>query len=250
MTIDRPADRQVPGLRRLWQQAFGDDDAFLDAFFGTAFAAERCRCVTVDGRVAAALYWLDCTCREQKLAYLYAVATDKVFRGKGLCHGLMADTHSHLASLGYAGAVLVPGSKELFRLYEGMGYRPFGGIREFTAAANAPAVVLRRIDAEEYAALRRQLLPAGGVVQEGPTLAFLQTQADFYAGEGFLLAAAMDGDHVFVPELLGAAPAAESIGAALGAKTGTFRTPAESPFAMYLPFCRAEPPAYFGLALD
>lgn len=250
MTIDRPAPSQIPGLRRLWQQAFGDDDAFLDAFFITAFSAERCRCVTVDGQVAAALYWLDCTCRGQKFAYLYAVATDKAFRGKGLCHGLMADTHTHLKALGYAGAILVPGSRELFRLYEGMGYRPFGGIREFTAAAKAPAADLRQVDAEEYAALRRQLLPVGGVVQEGPTLAFLQTQAEFYAGEGFLLAAAMDGTHVFVPELLGDAAAAETIVAALGAKTGTFRTPGERPFAMYLSLTQTEPPAYFGFALD
>ncbi len=250
MTIDRPAPGQIPGLRRLWQQAFGDDDAFLDAFFTTAFSDERCRCVTAEGKVVAVLYWLDCSCRGEKLAYLYAVATDTAYRGQGICHRLMADTHAHLEKDGYAGAVLVPGEKSLFRFYESMGYRPFGGIREFTATAADTPAVLRRVEAAEYAALRKALLPTGSVVQEGPTLTFLQTQAAFYAGEGFLLAAAMDGDRVFVQELLGTAPAAENIVEALGAKTGIFRTPGESPFAMYLPFAQAEPPAYFGLALD
>ena len=30
MTIDSPSANQIPGLRQLWQQAFGDTDAFLD----------------------------------------------------------------------------------------------------------------------------------------------------------------------------------------------------------------------------
>ena len=60
MTIDRPTQMQIPQLRRLWQAAFGDTDAFLDIFFHRAYDARRSRCVTRDGRVVAALYWFDC----------------------------------------------------------------------------------------------------------------------------------------------------------------------------------------------
>lgn len=249
MTIKYPAQSQIPALRDLWQQAFGDTEYYLDRFFETGFSFDRCRCVETDGKIAAALYWFDCSCREEKLAYLYAVATDTAFRGQGLCHRLMADTHALLKENGYAGAVLVPGSESLFRFYETMGYRTFGGIREFTAAAKEPAISLRRVDAAEYAALRRALLPQGGVVQEGATLAFLQTQAEFYTGGSILLAAVREDNHAFVPELLGDAPA-ENILVALGAKTGTFRTPGDTPFAMYLPLTSTEAPNYFGFALD
>ena len=61
MTIDLPAPDQIPQLRVLWQAAFGDTDAFLDIFFHRAFAPERSRCITQDGRVVAALYWFDCS---------------------------------------------------------------------------------------------------------------------------------------------------------------------------------------------
>ena len=33
MTIDRPLPQQIPDLRRLWKEAFGDTDDFLDISF-------------------------------------------------------------------------------------------------------------------------------------------------------------------------------------------------------------------------
>ena len=77
----RPAQPgDFPGLTKLWQQAFGDTDAFLDSFFGTAFSPERCLCIRLEERVAAALYWFDCQWEDKRLAYLYAVATENGFK--------------------------------------------------------------------------------------------------------------------------------------------------------------------------
>ena len=102
MTIDAPRQEQIGQLRLLWKEAFGDTDAFLDSFFAIAFACDRCRCVTEDSRVTAALYWFDCSCGGKKMAYLYAVATAKDRRGSGLCRALLEDTHAHLKKKGYA----------------------------------------------------------------------------------------------------------------------------------------------------
>lgn len=250
MTIKHPTPSHIPALRELWHQAFGDTPDYLDHFFRTAFSPNRCRCMESNGKIVSALYWLDCSCRGEKLAYLYAVATDTAYRGQGLCHRLMADTHALLKEAGYAGAVLVPGSESLFRFYENMGYRTFGGIREFTAAANSSTLSLRQTDIAEYAALRKTRLPQNGIVQEGPTLAFLQTQAEFYVGTDVLLAVSRNNDHAFVPELLGDPALAGNILSALDCKTGTFRTPGKAPFAMYLPLNSMEAPGYFGFALD
>lgn len=251
MTIDIPVSSQIPALRRLWKQAFGDTDAFLDAFFSTAFSPERCRCVTVEGKLAAALYWFDCTYPYGKLAYIYAVATEEACRGQGLCRALMADTHTLLASAGYAGAVLVPGSEGLFRFYSSMGYQTAGYVHPFDAVRADPPTAITQIGAQEYAALRRQYLPADGIRQEGENLSFLQTQAQLYKGDDFLLAAVMDGPRLWGMELLGNAQAAGGILTALGADAGHFRTPGgRTPFAMFLPFGAFPPPAYFGLAFD
>ena len=35
-------------------EAFGDSDEFLDGYFDTAYATDRCRCITENGRIAAA----------------------------------------------------------------------------------------------------------------------------------------------------------------------------------------------------
>ena len=91
--IGEPLPSQQKELRLLWKEAFGDDDTFLDTFEATAFSSSRCRCATINSRVVAALYWFDCSMNEKKIAYIYAVATSIKFRGQGICHALIEDTH-------------------------------------------------------------------------------------------------------------------------------------------------------------
>ena len=156
MTIDRPQPRQIPGLRELWKEAFGDSDTWLDTFFALGFSPDRCRCITEEGRPTAALYWFDVTLEDRKLAYLYAIATAQDRRGRGLCSGLMADTHRHLKELGYAGAVLVPAEPSLSGFYGRMGYETVSGIRVFSCSAGSLPEPLRKLSPEEYARLRLQ----------------------------------------------------------------------------------------------
>ena len=116
----------VSGLRRLWRQAFGDTEESLDLFFARAFSPERCLWSEDEGRITAALYWLECEYRGGKIAYVYAVATDEALRGRGLCRSLMEKLHNVLTSRGYAGSILVPGEPGLVKLYEKLGYRRTG----------------------------------------------------------------------------------------------------------------------------
>lgn len=252
MTIDHPTPAQIPALRHLWQQAFGDSDTFLDGFFSTGFDPRRCRCLTEQGETAAALYWFDTMYQGSRFAYLYAVATDLRFRGRGFCHKLMADTHAHLADLGYAGTFLLPAGASLRDFYAAMGYNAFSAVSEFPCTAAGAAIALEQLSHEEYARLRQKYLPENSVVQEGAMLAFLQTYAAFYEGTGCLFTAIRDGETLFVPELLGDASAAPGILQALGFSCGSFRTPGgHKPFAMCRSLTRAQIPAgYFGLALD
>lgn len=251
MRIDHPRLEQITQLRSLWKEAFGDDDAFLDLFFTSGFSSNRCRCVEMDGQVAAALYWLECRHEERKIAYIYAVATGKAFRGRGLCAALMTDTHALLTQMGYAGAILVPGDEGLFRMYGKMGYEICYYISEMTYSAGEAAAALRRISPGEYAHLRRMLLPEGGVIQEGENLAFLANLTQFYAGADFVCCAILEDEKLHVPELLGDISAGPGILAALGAREGTFRQPGNGrPFAMYYPLSDGPMPQYFGLAFD
>ena len=242
----------IAELRRLWQQAFGDPDAVLDAFFATGFSEDRCHYLTENGVPASALYWFDCELNGEKLAYLYAVTTDEKHRGRGLARRLLEQTHRILKNQGYAGAILVPGSRELFAMYEKLGYRAVTTAREFTAEQGSVPVVVKEIDTAEFARLRREYLPTGGVLQEGAALDYLQTYCRFYKGVDFLLSAAKEGDCLIAQELLGNTDAAPGILRALDIPQGTFRAPGNGrDFAMLFPLAENCPkPAYFGLALD
>ena len=239
-------------LRRLWQEAFGDSEQTLDNFSATGFSPDRCHYLCDGDTPVSALYWFDCQLQGKKLAYIYAVATLKSHRGQGLAQRLMAETHEILKEKGYAGAILVPGEKDLFAFYEKLGYRVATKVAHFSAVATDFPVFIREITPVEYATWRRKYLPEGGVVQEGATLSYLATYAEFYKGEDFLLSATKEGEALLVHEILGNTDCCGNILRALGCKSGRFRTPGEGQdFAMFLPFAADCPiPRYFGLALD
>lgn len=251
-SFDSPEKDTIPALRNLWKEAFQDSDTFLDQFFTTAFDKGRCRISTVDGKLAAALYWFDCTLDGQPLAYIYAVATAKEFRGNGACHTLLANTHKHLKSLGYTGAILVPGNDTLVHLYEGCEYETCTKHSKIECAAENMGIHISEISKDEYALLRQQYLPKNSVLQENENLDFLVTQAKFYTGENFLLAAHVESDNLYGIELLGDATLAPGIIHALGCKDGTFFTPGKDmPFAMFHGLSEnAVEPNYFGFAFD
>lgn len=256
--IGNPQDTQKQELRSLWKEAFGDSDSFLDLFEATAFSSTRCRCVTLDDKVVAALYWFDCEFQSKPIAYIYAVATASSHRGQGLCHALMKDTHEHLLASGYMGAVLVPGSKELFQFYEDIGYRTCTYVEEIRYDESMlhtftnPSTSLHPIDITEYAKLRRRYLPKYGILQEKENLAFLQPQAKFYAGEDFVLACQKQGDFLQGIELLGNTSVIPAILSTFHCHKGTFRTPgSQKPFGMFYSFTEHTSfPSYFGLAFD
>jgi len=164
----------------------------------------------------------------------------------------MADTHRHLASLGYSGVLLVPQKESLRAMYAGFGYRDATTIGECFCAAVPESQPMHPIDREEYERLRREFLPEDAVVQEGVSLHFLEGYAKFYKGLSFLLCAVPDGDSLMGIELLGDRDAAPKILCSLGFQQGTFRFPgSKKPFAMFLALKPgAIAPSYFGLAFD
>ena len=252
MKTDHPSLCHRNQMRKLWQDAFGDTDAFLDLFYITAYAPDRCLGIFIAEELAAALYWIDCHIQDQKLAYIYAVVTAPAHRGKGLCRKLMADTHELLKSRGYSGSILVPQKESLRQMYVGMGYQDAGGLTVFSCEAGTDPIPLRAVGPQEFAALRRSLLPENAVIQEGEGLDFLAQQLQFYAGDDVLLAAYAENGTLHGIELLGNRNAAPGILKALDIPQGIFRTPGHNqPFAMFHPLANdAICPKYFGFAFD
>lgn len=252
MKSDYPAPALVPQLRSLWKEAFGDTDAFLDVFFSTAYDPRRCRCITEDNQVLAALYWFDVTCNGQKQAYVYAVATAKAARGRGLCRTLMDDTAALLAAEGYHGILLVPQDEGLRGMYGKMGYQNATTLSESVCAAGKSPLSVTELTPEDYALRRTALLPPFGVIQEGENLIFLSSLARFYAAPGLLAAVSRETEHLRILEYLGDPASAPDFVTALGAREATLRFPGNDlPFAMHLPLAsNCVKPAYFAFCFD
>ena len=248
MRIDAPRVRDIPALRRLWKESFGDDDLFLDGFFRTAFSPHRCRCVYMDNYLAAALYWFDCSWEGRKIAYIYAVATDKAYRGRNLCRSLMEQTHKELLAGGYAGTALVPGNAGLFELYGKLGYRPFCRLQQQEIAAGEKAAAPKKLTAEGFGEKRKALLPQGAVLQEGVTLSYLACFAEFFEAEGCVMCLSREEGTAYFQEFLGNPQHIPGILAALGMQKGVVRLPGGDCSAMYYS-PEKETPSYLGLSL-
>lgn len=236
----------------LWREAFGDSEDEILLFEEHAFSPDRFAYLReTDGTLAAALYYFDCTADGKKYAYLYAIATAKAYRGRGLCRQLMARVHRSLAEQGYAGALLLPAEESLYGFYEAMGYRTCTFLDEYTVHAADGGVTLWDVSAEVYAARRRALLPGGGVVQEGENLSYLTTMARYYLGEDFILTGTKESDTLLVHEMLGNTACAAGAVCALDCQTGRIRTVGKSkPFAMGLSLNGEALPTYFAFAFD
>ena len=252
MNFNYPGTQHIPQLLKLWKAVFGEYNGFWELFLDTAFHPDHCRCMTENDHVTAGLYWFDCCCGQDKIAYIYAVVTDPAHRGKGLCRKLMADVHRLLAERGYDSAMLVPADEALRKMYRKMGYEDCTTVSEIICTAADTPVNIRNVSTEEYAALRRTLIPESGVLQEGNNLAFLAAQTQLFAGDNFLLSAWLEDDTLHGTELLGNTEAAPGILQSLGCEKGIFQTPGTTqPFSMiHKLHSAAVVPKYFGFSFD
>jgi len=249
MIIDTPRKKDLPALKQIWQEAFGDSPEFLNGFFQKGFSPERCRCLLWEDRPVAVLYWFDCFFHGKKLAYIYAVATDKAFRGRGLCRQLMDDTHRHLKNTGYSAATLVPENEALFAMYGTMGYRRFCPMTETAVQAGVFQLPVEKITAEEFFHLRNALLPPKGILQDS-VASYLDTFTEFYRAAGAIMCLRQEKDTLYFQEFFGDKDILPGIITALQAQNALVNLPGGDPYAMYLPFDGTDlEDAYLGIAL-
>ena len=247
MRICNPLPGHIPMLRRLWKEVFGDEDPFLDLFFSTAYAPNRCLCAFEEDSLGGMLYWLPCG----SFAYIYAVATHPDFRGRGVCRSLMEAAHGAICRQGFRGVLLYPQEERLRSMYRKMGYCHETRIRLLRYDAGRGSASPVPIGAKEYFDLRTQLLPPDAVAQGSPFPEMLESWS-FFRGEGFLLAAIIRDRQLLAGEYLGPEALAPELLAALGCESGIFRCPgADQPFAMFCPLDENMPaPGYFAFPLD
>lgn len=256
MITKHPTQAHIPALKQLWKQAFGDTDQLIDNFFAIAYAPERCLCGFEDGKLVAMLYWMDHTWREHKIAYLYAVATDKAYRGQGICSKLLERTAARLRKLGYYGIMLVPENPDLMEFYKKRGYEVATTLCHFTVpAASIPDPELRRITWEKYAFYRSQLLPPESMLPGEEVYRFIDTYQNFYRCSAGIFCGAVEqtagGPILRMQEFLGEPKGMFTAIHSLGCVGAKLRLYGGAPYGLFRGLTRSkETPAYIGLPMD
>lgn len=163
--MTRRADAaDLPGIVSLWTEAFGDGEKDVLDFFA-AFSCCRSYVTESGGQIAAMVHALPQTLSPAvPAAYLYAVATRRAFRGRGLCRALMAFAERDLREQGTCCCALSPAEPGLFDYYGTMGYET-AFFRRHTAFPGG-----REITPEDYLLRREALLTGPHMVCDSQTL--------------------------------------------------------------------------------
>lgn len=152
MRIRQAEEKDMPRIMEIWQEAFGDSQEEIEMFFRslkkevrTYVAEEQYSCAeqhicaeqhspekncSPEGkcRIAGQLCVLPAllfseTGKKVPAAYLYAVATAKEFRNKGICTLLLKEIHKILKEENRI-SFLVPAEEGLLLFYEKRGFLP------------------------------------------------------------------------------------------------------------------------------
>lgn len=273
----RPSRREdLPALVELWQLAFGDTQEYIRGFFDLVDDPERVLVLEQGGRVQAMACWLVTPLvrpdgREERAAYLYAVATRPERRGEGCGVRLLDYARRRLGELGFVWLTTVPARPELH------GFFARGGFVEGLSLARATLIPdggeearVEQVGPEEYGRLRRAALAGRARVEYEPMALAYQQHACALSGGGLYrvdegcacVERSWDG-RVVVKELLAEAGGEQRAVNALArlhpAPDYEVRTPWPGPgervdFAMVLPLCPQGawpgPDTYLGLAFD
>lgn len=257
-------------LQALWKTCFGDDTAYTDIYFDRYDISQRVFVAREGATIAAMAIWFPVTLadadgEEIPAAYLYAVATAPQFRRRGVCRDLMAFAEKHLKALGVQAVTLVPGSSELFRFYEKLGYQTAFFCQEIKVTAPQAGIAIRPTYANRYWQLRQMLLWQDFLSYDEEEVAYQKAICRHSGGDLVQLQledqlacaiAEPQGEQLMVKEVL-PPEVAEQVGAALlarfGGKSAIVRTcGTQKAFGMikWLRSAKLCQAAYLGLAFD
>ena len=112
-----------PQMKALWEQTFGDDSEFIDAFFRAFLKKDTCMVAECDGKVVSAMYIISGSTinpyRKNILAagYTYALATLPEYRGRGIGKAVYQAANAKALET-HDMAMVQPSEESLYPFYE------------------------------------------------------------------------------------------------------------------------------------
>ena len=157
ITVDENSKEK---LINLWHNVFGDDRAYIELIFQKN--SSFCDIFTVEenGEICSVLYLFDCSvniCGEYFLGkYLYAAATDKNHRRKGLMGKLIKESQVYCVENNLDFIALLPANESLYTYYAKFGFEyNMWRCKNFSADCNSKTI---EISGYEYFCERKNRL--------------------------------------------------------------------------------------------
>lgn len=114
-------------LKKLFCEVFSESNFFAELIFSEKLCNSYCFAKKEDNQIVSFLYGIEKIVRIndsfEKCIYIYGVGTKQEYRGKGLMRELMNETYDYFKDKNIKFLYLVPASKELFKMYEKLGYK-------------------------------------------------------------------------------------------------------------------------------
>ena len=162
MRTRKTGREDIPALKALWQEAFGDEQQDIDLFFETVYPNATGFCAEDGGELVSMLFALPQTIvkeeKQLKCAYLYAVATKKDRQGEGLCSALLAYAEKELRKRYVEALLLSPASERLADFYAERGFTRQTGAKKTLLDCAQPTGQATEIGVQDYAGLRETAL--------------------------------------------------------------------------------------------
>lgn len=208
----------LPWLKSLWYDAFGDEPGLVNAFFellpsmGTGIVAE------FYGELFGAAYVLNAELYipnepPKKLAYIYGVAVDKQFQGQGIGTQLVRSCIRHARDQGADICCTLPAEPSLYDWYAkscSLVTASYCTLDEVFPSARD--IEIQELYADEYSYRRIDLLAGRPYVSlyydwlRFQEVIFKTYGGGFYAYRGGIACGYLDGDTLLIKEALNDAP--------------------------------------------
>lgn len=108
--------------RALWMDVFGDSREEVDRFLLEHHGEENLLTHSEQGRVVSMLHIVELRTDYGPTAYLYAIATDRQWRGRGYASALILRAIDISRARGYGAVMLIPSDPSLVEYYKRFGF--------------------------------------------------------------------------------------------------------------------------------
>ncbi|MBQ8611108.1 MAG: GNAT family N-acetyltransferase [Oscillospiraceae bacterium] len=182
--IRKATEQDIPALKTLAAEAFGDTPAFCELSFRTFAGIDNIWLDDEDGAAAMALA-VSVTLNDKPGAYLYSVATRRALRGSGRMTALLESIKRYGEEQGWAFLCLLPASDSLFEFYAQRGFETAFYRQEYTVPIRRNLLATAEFDDVTVALLpqlRKKLcsVPAVTLHQQG----LVAVLTDYYSSGG------------------------------------------------------------------